>query len=121
MALVESSSFMRSVMSEDVEFSTSNIHGKGLLVNKDVEEGSFIHVTHVHKDLCELANCENTWINLHPNHLYNHSKKNENCKVVTEGLTKGLITTKHIPSGQELLVDYTKDKDLEQPQSGWKA
>jgi SET domain-containing protein len=51
--------------------------------------------------------------------MYNHSK-NANCESVTEGRSKILVSTKKIEIGEEILVDFTKDKDLEQPQEGWK-
>ena len=121
MTFVESSSFMKSVMNENVEVSTSSIHGNGLFAKSDIKKDTLLHVVNVHKELVDHGNSPCDWINLIPNNQYNHSKEKENCKIVTKGLTKGVITTKHIPSGQELLVDYTKDKDLEQPQSGWKA
>jgi len=33
---------------------------------------------------------------------------------------KSLYTSKEIKAGEEIFVDYTKDKDLEQPRGGWK-
>jgi SET domain-containing protein len=32
---------------------------------------------------------------------------------------KYLVTLRKIKNGEELLVDYNKDKDLEQPEEGW--
>lgn len=119
MAQVEVKTFIKSRMNDMVCLLPSHISGNGLFVNKDIEANSFLHVTHVHRDLAGKDSCENTWINLTPNHLYNHSKKNENCRVITDGLTKGLIATKNIAAWEEILVDYTEDKELEQPQSGW--
>ena len=50
--------------------------------------------------------------------MYNHSK-NANCASTTEGPYKFLVCVVDIKSGEELLIDFTKDKDLEQPQEGW--
>ena len=116
---VEITTIMKSKISDLVDFLPSTVAGYGLFAKEVLEENTFIHVTHVHRDLVDRNDCENTWINLEPNYLYNHSKKHKNCESVTDGLTKGLFTIKRIPKGEELLADYTKDKELEQPQSGW--
>jgi SET domain-containing protein len=58
------------------------------------------------------------WINIKPNHMYNHSVK-ANCSSVTKDKVKYLVALSDIKKGDELLVDYTKDRDLEQPQNGW--
>ena len=119
MSYVEFKTDIKSKISDLVDFLPSAVDGRGLFAKEDLKANIFIHVTHVHRELSTRKDCETTWINLTPNCLYNHSKRNENCKSVTDGLTKGLSTTKCIPKGDELLADYTKDKELEQPQSGW--
>jgi SET domain-containing protein len=119
MAFMESSSFIKSVMNENVEFSTSSIHGNGLFAKSDIKRDTVLHVTHVHKELVDYVDSPCSWVNLIPNNQYNHSKEKENCKVLTEGLTKAIVTTRDISAGEELLVDYTKDTDLEQPRTNW--
>ena len=119
MSYVEVKTLIKSKINDSVNFLPSTISGHGLFANSDLEMNTLIHVTHVHRDLLENTGCENTWINLTPNNLYNHSE-NANCNIVTEGLTKGLVTIRKIKKGEELLVDYTKDKILEQPEGCWK-
>ena len=52
--------------------------------------------------------------------MYNHSKKKENSLSKTiDDNTKILVTLKDIAAGEEIFVDFTKDKDLEQPEEGW--
>jgi len=119
MTSIEAKTYIRSKLNKAVELLLSDIDGHGLFANTDLEKNVFIQVTHVHKDLANLKDSENTWINLTPNCLYNHSKKNENCEIITDGLTKGIITITDIGRGDELLVDYTKDIDLEQPEDDW--
>ena len=119
MRKTEEATYIKSLMGYHVELLKSSRHGKGLFARTDIAKDTFIHVTHVHRDLIEYAGCENTWINLIPNHRYNHSEKHNNCKIVTEGLTKGLITISDVREGQELLVDYSEDKSLEQPEGFW--
>ena len=90
---------------------------KGLIAQQDIPKCTFIHITHVQRDW--------TWINITPNCLYNHSKINENSRIRTVENEYGvkfkeLITLEEIKKGGEILVDYTKDSDLEQPQKDWK-
>ena len=42
-----------------------------------------------------------------------------NDYLLTKGKVKFLVTLGDIKEGEELLVDYTKDRHLEQPQGGW--
>ena len=58
------------------------------------------------------------WLNLIPNCSYNHSVE-ANCHSLTLGDYKYLVTLREIGVGEELLVDYNKDKDLEQPKKEW--
>lgn len=98
-----------------VSFGASDCHGKGLIANEDIPSGEFIHVTHV------WTKKYNTWANVKPNCMYNHSKANENSEIKTiDNNTKILVTLKKIDAGQEVFVDFTKDKDLEQPEESWK-
>tara|TARA_Y100000114_G_C11753134_1_gene325468 strand:+ start:1896 stop:2195 length:300 start_codon:yes stop_codon:yes gene_type:complete len=97
-----------------ISFSKSLCHGKGLIATEDIKNKQDIHVTHIwdyeHK----------MWVNIKPNCMYNHSKEKENCEINTRQDLKILVASKNIESGKELFVDYTKDKDLEQPEEDWK-
>lgn len=106
-------------MNENVQLSTSSIHGNGLFSRSDIKRDTLLHVTHVHKELVDYVDSPCNWVNLIPNNQYNHSKEKENCKVLTDGLTKAIVTIRDISAGEELLVDYTKDADLEQPRTNW--
>ena len=98
-----------------VSFDASDCHGKGLIANEDIPKGRFIHVTHV------WTSKYNTWANVKPNCMYNHSKKKENSLSKTiDDNTKILVALKDIMAGEEIFVDFTKDKDLEQPEEDWK-
>jgi len=116
----EEATYIQSRIGNKVELLKSNRHGKGLFAKTEIEKNTLIHVTHVHRDLVSDPDCNNDWINLLPNHKYNHSKEYRNCKIVTEGLTKGLVTIADIKEGQEILVDYGEDESLEQPEEHWK-
>ena len=105
----------------------SPIHGKGIFASKRFEKGDFITKTHV---LIEnwRGKIGNGWVNIKPNCMYNHSAR-ANCVSVTEKiiddqvgqLQKNLYALGVIVGGEELLVDFAKDDDLEQPREGWKA
>jgi len=120
MFFMEEKDFINSVLHDKVVINNSKIHDKGLFAISDIEKDITLHVTHVHKELVDYVGALCSWINLTPNNQYNHSKERENCKIVTDGLTKGLVTLRNIIAGEELLVDYTKDLELEQPEPGWK-
>ena len=94
------------------EFKESPIHGKGIFALQQIEKGTLLFQTHQRSTdvLC--------WVNLKPNCLYNHSTK-ANCISKTDGDSKFLVACEDIEKGSELLVDYTKDTDLEQPHKEW--
>ncbi len=96
------------------EYKESPIHGNGIFATEVISSQKRLFQTHVIAHGFDLE-----WVNIKPNCMYNHSK-NANCKSVTEGKHKFLVSTKEIQMGDELLVDFTKDKDLEQPQEDWK-
>ena len=98
----------------------SPIHGTGLFSLCDIEEGTALFITHMRDpDWSEdMPEDWSGWVNLTPNCMYNHSKA-ANCISKTEGRRKFLVTKKDIKSGEEILVDYTEDLDLEQPQENW--
>ena len=96
----------------DCELRRSNVHGKGIFASKDLGANAVLFETH--RKTCGALK----WLNLVPNCSYNHSTK-PNCHSLTLGDFKYLVTLQEIPKGEELLVDYTKDGDLEQPKEGW--
>ena len=95
-----------------VEQKDSSIHGKGLFATKDIPAEAVIHRTHIMSWL--------GWINIIPNSKYNHSEEEENCRIDTDEEFKRLVSIRDIKQGEELLVNYKKDKDLEQPEKDWK-
>ena len=96
----------------DFEFKQSKVQGKGIFATKDLEANKVLFETH------KKTSGALEWINLIPNCSYNHSAK-PNCHSLTLGDYKYLVTLRKIKNGEELLVDYKKDKDLEQPEEGW--
>ena len=104
---------MQSDLGELVCLKDSNIHGIGLFAKQNILKDTFIHYTHgYHRRYKD-------WINLVPNCKYNHSKENENCEIVIEDKVIKMVASKDIREGEELLVDYTKNEILEQPQEEW--
>ena len=103
---------VRTALSDLVKLSSSNIEGIGLVAAQFIKKKTSIQRTHFF--LIDAG-----WLNLMPNCQYNHSIKNENCEIVTHENTKYLVSLRDIEVGEEILVDYTKDGDLEQPQAGW--
>ena len=96
----------------ECELKRSEVHGKGIFASKDLKANQVLFETHKKMS----GNLE--WLNLSPNCGYNHSTE-PNCHSLTLGDYKYLVTLREISEGEELLVDYNKDKDLEQPQEGW--
>lgn len=86
----------------------------GVFSNKSLKKGQNLFVTHF------IESQNDWWTNVSPNYLYNHSSSNPNCESITKGTVKYLIALRDISEGEEILADYTKDSDVEQPQSGWK-
>tara|TARA_R110002020_G_scaffold309790_2_gene525699 strand:- start:2582 stop:2896 length:315 start_codon:yes stop_codon:yes gene_type:complete len=98
-----------------IKYQKSRCHGSGLIAQQDIEGNNYIWDTHIaHPQLTGL------WLNIIPNCLYNHSSAAPNCKILTKENTKSLHSLKEIKAGHEILVDYSCDKDLEQPLSQWK-
>ena len=96
----------------DFEFKPSKVQGSGIFATKDLGANKVLFETH------KKTSGALEWINLIPNCSYNHSVK-PNCHSLTLGDYKYLVTLRKIENGEELLVNYNKDKDLEQPQEGW--
>ena len=104
---------MQSELGELVSLEDSEIHGVGLIAKEDILKNTFIHHTHVYHPRYKA------WVNLVPNYRYNHSKENENCHILVQDKVMEMFTSKDIHAGEELLVDYTKNEFLEQPQEEW--
>tara|TARA_R100001244_G_scaffold130507_1_gene102706 strand:- start:116 stop:415 length:300 start_codon:yes stop_codon:yes gene_type:complete len=96
----------------DFELKESKVQGSGIFATKDLGANKVLFETH------KKTSGALEWINLIPNCSYNHSVK-PNCRSLTFGDYKYLVTLSNIENGEELLVDYNKDKDLEQPEEGW--
>jgi SET domain-containing protein len=94
------------------EVQKSPIHGNGVFATENIAAEITLFETHV-------LGTTDRWVNISPNCQYNHSKKNTNCRSETKGRFKFLVTIREIEKGEELLVDFTLDTDLEQPQEGW--
>ena len=96
----------------DFELKESKVQGSGIFATKDLGANKVLFETH------KKTSGALEWINLIPNCSYNHSVK-PNCRSLTFGDYKYLVTLSNIENGEELLVDYKKDSDLEQPEEGW--
>jgi len=93
-------------------FKDSNVHGKGIFAKELISANKVLFETH------RKSSGAFEWLNLIPNCSYNHSIE-PNCHSLTLGDYKYLVTLREIEVGEELLVDYNKDKDLEQPKKEW--
>ena len=94
------------------EFKDSEVHGKGIFATEAISANTVLFETH------KKTSGAFEWLNLLPNYMYNHSDK-PNCRSLTLGNFKYLVTLREIEEGEELLVDYRKDRDLEQPKREW--
>ena len=94
------------------EFKKSTVHGKGIFATEIIPENKVLFETH------KKTSGAFEWLNLVPNCSYNHSVE-ANCHSLTLGDYKYLVTLTEIGVGEELLVNYNKDKDLEQPKREW--
>lgn len=100
----------------------SEIHGNGIFASQDITEGELITKTHYYNGSFRL------WVNIKPDCMYNHSVKNANCESITKGPESGdlldwskyLYAIKSIKKNEELLVNFFKDLDLEQPEEDWR-
>tara|TARA_R100000808_G_C2128175_1_gene137949 strand:- start:124 stop:420 length:297 start_codon:yes stop_codon:yes gene_type:complete len=94
------------------ELRTSDVHGKGIFAKEAIPANTVLFETH------KKTSGALQWLNLVPNCSYNHSNE-PNCRSLTLGDFKYLVTLNEVEEGEELLVDYRKDRDLEQPKKGW--
>ena len=107
-------------------FKDSKVHGKGIFSTEPIAKDIVLFNTHMRtktpsspQGTAIFEHPLGVWVNLSPNYRYNHSKVNANCVSVTSGNFKVLVTVREIKEGEEILVDYHKDKDLEQPHADW--
>ncbi len=87
----------------------SPIHGMGIFANKDFAKGEIIN-THIDKT------DKLTQFGAFLNHSFEpsaHSSKEKDGSYQT-------YAEKNIKKGDEVTLDYTVNKDLEQPEEGWK-
>lgn len=90
----------------------SDIHGKGVIATKKFGKGDFINVA--------LYKVKDNWFDTtkfgaHLNHSYS-----PNARTRFEEDRYRTYSTSNINPGDEITVDYTKNKDLEQPEDDWK-
>ena len=100
---------------DKVYLSESEIDGVGLFAKENIPKGFIIHATHYYHEKHQQ------WVNITPNYKYNHSKLRANCEILTQEkpAAKALSSLREINKGEELLVDYTQDNILEQPEDSW--
>ena len=92
----------------------SNTHGVGIFAKASIPKNAFIHYTHVYHPRYKNL------VNLTPNYKFNHSKTKENCELIMENdKVLGLHSLRAVSEGEELFVDYTKTKLVEEPQENW--
>ena len=89
----------------------SKIHGHGLIANARIPKGTNLGMTH-------KVNENNQWEKLIPIGDYNHSYK-PNAIILNKEGYKELVTTEDLDVGDEIVVDYTKQTDLQQPDPLW--
>ena len=94
------------------ELRDSKVHGKGIFAKETIPANKVLFETH------KKTSGALEWANLRPNFMYNHSDE-PNCRSLTLGDFKYLVTLNEVQEGEELVVDYRKDRDLEQPKKGW--
>lgn len=89
----------------------SKIQGHGLIARKKIPKGTCLGMTH-------KVNENNEWEKLIPVGDYNHSFK-PNAIILNKEGYKELVTIEDLDEGDEIVVDYTKQTDLQQPDPLW--
>ena len=101
---------IESTLPANLEIAPSEISGDGIFAIENIPSGTNLGVSHVQTsdgyDITELG--------CYHNHAYNPNCINK----LTNGV-RYLYTTQPISAGEEITVDYTKQPDLEQPESHW--
>lgn len=97
---------------QNFKIDNSNIHGKGVIATKKINPGEYINIAlkKVHDNYHDT-----TEFGAHLNHSY---KPNARTRFV--GDLYRTYATSDINPDDEITVDYTKNKDLEQPKDDWK-
>jgi len=102
-------------MLKNYEVKDSDIHGKGVFATKNFDPGDFINVA-----ITSKSNGGTLWYKTtHFGGLLNHSDF-PNAVTKKEKDVYHTYALNPIKMGDEITVDYTVNKDLEQPKSGWK-
>ena len=94
------------------ELRDSKVHGKGIFAKETIPANKVLFETH------KKTSGALEWANLMPNFMYNHSDE-PNCRSLTLGDFKYLVTLNEVQEGEELVVDYRKDRDLKQTKKSW--
>jgi len=90
----------------------SKIHGHGVILTKPVKKGCCLGATH-------KLNDEGLWDMLKPLGNYNHSSSKENAIIIKGPTVRKIYVLRNMDPGEEILVNFRKQSDLEQPQEGW--
>ena len=94
------------------ELRASDVHGQGIFATESLPANKVLFETH------KKTSGAFEWLNLVPNCSYNHSNE-PNCRSLTLGDFKYLVTLNEVQEGEELVVDYRKDRDLKQTKKSW--
>ena len=94
-----------------ISFGPSNISGSGVIVVKKISAGSILGPTH-------RMDTNGRWELLHPLGNYNHSR-DFNAVIIKNPTCKQLKVIKDLIPGDEIVVDYRGQPDLEQPEDDW--
>jgi len=110
--IIEKKNSMDSKLTKNFKIEKSNIHGKGVIATKDIESGDLINIA-IYKD--KDGTYHSTRFGGYINHSYSPNAITRN-----EGDLYKTYAEKKINSGDEITVDYTINRDLEQPSPEWK-
>ena len=104
--------FLKARCCEPYIHGPSKIHGHGVIITKPVKKGTCLGDTHrLHDD--------GSWEMLRPLGNYNHSSSLENAIIIREPTVRKAVVIRDMSPGEEMLVNFRKQPDLEQPQEGW--
>jgi hypothetical protein len=93
------------------KFGPSKIQGSGVMVVGRINKGTVLGTTH---RMCT----DGKWEMQHPLGNYNHSK-DYNAVIIKNPTCKMLKVIKDLKPGDEIVVDYQEQPDLEQPGFDW--
>ena len=96
---------------DNFEIKNSKIHGKGVFATKKMKAGDFINVS-LYKGKDDFHGTTN--FGGHLNHC-----SQPNARTRFEGEYYRTYCSNDINPGDEITVDYRKNKTLEQPEEGW--